>query len=59
MATTTEEKSLEFRILSPTATYRWRKAGNLPSEFAGGEPLDVPEAMELLSRMKRQKGQRT
>ncbi len=27
--------------------------------FAGGEPLDVPEAMELLSGMKRQKGQRT
>jgi hypothetical protein len=24
-------------------------------DFAGGEPLDVPEAMELLSRMKRQK----
>ena len=28
-------------------------------DFAGGEPLDVPEAMELLSRMKHQNGQRT
>jgi len=27
--------------------------------FAGGEPLDVPEAMELLSGMKRQKEQTT
>jgi hypothetical protein len=27
--------------------------------FAGGEPLDVTEAMELLSGMKRQNGQRT
>jgi hypothetical protein len=27
--------------------------------FAGGEPLDVPEAMELLGGMKRQKGQMT
>ena len=27
--------------------------------FAGGEPLDVPEARELLSGIKRQKGQRT
>ena len=26
--------------------------------FAGGEPLNVPEAMELFSGMKRQKGQR-
>jgi hypothetical protein len=30
-----------------------------PTIFVGGEPLDVPEAMEFISGMKRQNGERS
>ena len=41
------------------STVRVRSDIPLRRSQASGEPLDVPEAMELLSGMKRQKGQRT